>query len=139
MKIGFSFGKCVRDIVNGVVDIDDVVVIVARTMVDEEHLDAMIEAYGSRRDYLLGLDIQSCKDVANALWKQGKIHQPRSLGLYAGWPAPEGYVWMDLYPTLDSDNPAVKAAWSDYRMVLKLAEGPAPKEDFYDDVVKSWT
>jgi len=31
MKIGFSFGRCVRDIVKGIVDIDDVMCVIART------------------------------------------------------------------------------------------------------------
>ena len=34
MKIGLSFSRCVRDIVDGVVDIDDVLVVIARTDFD---------------------------------------------------------------------------------------------------------
>ena len=29
MKVGFSLGRCIRDIVTNVVDIDDVIVIIA--------------------------------------------------------------------------------------------------------------
>jgi hypothetical protein len=31
MKIGFSYSRCVRDIVEGDVNIDDVLIIIART------------------------------------------------------------------------------------------------------------
>ena len=31
MKVGFSLGRCIRDIVNNVVDIEDVIVIIAGT------------------------------------------------------------------------------------------------------------
>ena len=34
MKIGLSYSRCVRDIVDGKVDIDDVLVVVARTDFD---------------------------------------------------------------------------------------------------------
>jgi len=34
MKIGLSYSRCVRDIVNGVVDIDDVLVLITRTDFD---------------------------------------------------------------------------------------------------------
>jgi hypothetical protein len=34
MKIGLSFSRCLRDIVDGKVDIDDVMVIIARTDFD---------------------------------------------------------------------------------------------------------
>lgn len=34
MKIGLSYSRCVRDIVDGVVDIDDVLIIISRTDFD---------------------------------------------------------------------------------------------------------
>ena len=34
MKIGLSYSRCVRDIVDGVVDIDDVLVLITRTDFD---------------------------------------------------------------------------------------------------------
>jgi hypothetical protein len=34
MKIGLSYSRCIRDIVDGVVDINDVLVVIARTNFD---------------------------------------------------------------------------------------------------------
>ena len=58
MKIGFSLGRCVRDIVSGNVDINDVAFIIAATNIDsEEQLKHVIEDYMYRGDdYLYGLD-----------------------------------------------------------------------------------
>lgn len=122
MKIGFSFGKCIRDIARGDVDINDVVVIVARTDVDKEHLGLLVDGY-QRRHMYDGLDLDLCKKVAEDLWNAGKIHQPRKMGIYPGIVVPDEFVWMDLSPTLISDNPSVIEAWKNYQMVLKLAEG----------------
>jgi len=57
MKIGFSFGRCIRDIVNGEVGYDDVAWIISGTSVkDAEGAKFVIEDYMHRRDYLEGLD-----------------------------------------------------------------------------------
>ena len=38
MKIGFSFGRCIRDIVNGEINIDDVAFLITATRIrDESH------------------------------------------------------------------------------------------------------
>ena len=51
MKIGFSLGRCVRDIVRGDVHIDDVAFIIAATSIhDEEQLTGVIENYMYRDD-----------------------------------------------------------------------------------------
>jgi hypothetical protein len=121
MKIGFSFGKCVRDIVNGTVDINDVVVIVARTRLrDTADVEDVIFEYAERPEYLRGLDVQECQRVAVKLYNDGKIHQPRNFGQYFSGAIPQEYVWMDLFPTNNSDNPMVQKAWDSYRMLMKL-------------------
>jgi hypothetical protein len=57
MKIGFSFGRCVRDIVNGEVSIDDVAFIIAATNIhDKEQLVRVVENYLYEPTYLNGLD-----------------------------------------------------------------------------------
>jgi hypothetical protein len=52
MKIGLSYSRCVRDIVDGVVDIDDVLVIIARTDFDphnDEQWGNIWEGYAGGR------------------------------------------------------------------------------------------
>jgi hypothetical protein len=51
MKIGLSYSRCVRDIVDGVVDISDVLVVIARTdfdPTDDKQWDSIWHGYHSR-------------------------------------------------------------------------------------------
>jgi len=123
MKIGFSLGRCVRDIVNKSVKVDDVAFIIAATNIhSEEQLKNIIQDYMYRGDdYLYGLDEAACQAVALDLWKTNKILQPRRQGLHRHR-QPENSVWVDMYPTLNSDNESVKKAWDAYRFMLHMVE-----------------
>lgn len=129
MKVGFSFGRCVRDIVNGTVDINDVVVIVARTMMKtEDHVRGVVETYMGRREYLGGLDEDKCQEVALKLYRSGKLFQPRNDGHFPGSMVKEDYVWMDLFPTVNEENELVRKAWQQYQVALKLAANEVPEQ-----------
>jgi hypothetical protein len=122
MKIGFSFGRCVRDIVNGEVTINDIMCIIARTyMPKEEHVKEVIAHY-HYDGYLRGLDLARCEEVGLELFHTGRIIEPRQNGIHV-MSAPRDCVWMDLYPTVvGARNEAVKQAWEGYRMLIELAE-----------------
>jgi len=123
MKIGFSLGRCVRDIVHGSVHIDDVAFIIAATNIhDEAHLKNVIEQYMYRGDdYLYGLNEEQCQAVALDLWASNKILQPRRQGMHRHR-QPENAVWVDMFPTVNSDNESVKTAWDAYRFMLHMVE-----------------
>jgi hypothetical protein len=122
MKIGFSFGRCIRDIVTGVVDIEDVLVIVAATRIESrEQLAPVVAEYMYRNGYLMGLDENACLDTAQSLWDQGKLHQPRNFNAQP-YHASEKDIWADVLPTTVSDNESVQEAWNAYRVLLNLAE-----------------
>lgn len=123
MKIGFSFGRCVRDIVKGEVSIDDVMCIIARThMTEKTHVEEVVRAYLGRYGYLLGLPEDKCMEVGLALWQSGRVLEPRANGSYA-MSVPSEYVWMDLYPTVpNAESESVKEAWQAYRMLIQLTE-----------------
>jgi hypothetical protein len=123
MKIGFSLGRCVRDIVRGDVNIDDVAFIIAATAIhDEPQLANVIEQYMYRDDeYLYGLDEAKCQEVALELWGSNKILQPRRQGLHRHR-QPENAVWVDMFPTVASESEAVKKAWDAYRFMLHMVE-----------------
>lgn len=136
MKIGFSFGRCIKDIVNGAVDIGDVVVIITRTnMLDAETVRIVIDQY---LEYgpLVGLTDYQCHEVAKTLWESGKLHQPRQFGQrYAS--RPYGLHWMDLFPSIVDQNPSVIDAWNNYRMMLTLAHGQdIPQENLDENEYK---
>jgi hypothetical protein len=122
MKIGFSFGRCVRDIVNGDVSIDDVAFIIAATNIREiEQLAPVINDYMFREDYLYGLDEDECQRVASELWNSNKLLQPRRQGLHRH-KQPENAIWVDIFPTTASENESVKRAWDAYRFMLHMVE-----------------
>jgi hypothetical protein len=122
MKIGFSLGRCIRDIVNGDVSIDDVAFIIAATSAqDREHLDSVILMYTTEPTYLEGLGFERCLAVAHQLWDTNRILQPRRQGLRRH-AQPENAIWVDIFPTALSENENVKRAWDAYRFMLHMVE-----------------
>ena len=122
MKIGFSLGRCIRDIVNGTVDINDVAFIIAATNIHNiQSLEFVIDQYMYRSDYLYNLDYERCKSVANDLWNTNRILQPRREGMHRH-KQPENAIWVDMYPTVPSTSDAVKRAWDGYRFMLHMVE-----------------
>ena len=122
MKIGFSFGRCIRDIVNGEIELADVAFIIASTAIrDKEHMKYVIAAYMDRDGYLDGMEHSDCQEVAEQLWDSNKVLQPRLQGIQRHM-QPENAVWVDLFPTAASNNAAVKTAWNNYRTMLHMVE-----------------
>ena len=122
MKIGFSFGRCIRDIVNDEVSYDDVAWIISGTALrDEEAVRFCIQDYLYRRDYLEGLDEETCMDIGLRLFKEGKVFQPRLQEIRA-FRIPEGAVWADMFPTNMANNHSAKTAWEAYRFMLHMTE-----------------
>lgn len=122
MKIGFSLGRCVRDIVNGDININDVAFIITATSIHErEQLNNVINVYLGERNYLLGLDPEQCLTVAQDLWDTNRLLQPRKQGLHRHM-QPENAVWVDIFPTTLSDNDSVKKAWEAYRFMIHMVE-----------------
>lgn len=122
MKIGFSFGRCIRDIVNGDVDVNDVAFIIGATaMRSDEHMLRVIDDYMFREEYLYGLDEAKCKEVGLELWNTNRVLQPRLQGIHRH-KQPENSVWVDIFPTELSNSPAVKNAWDNYRFMIHMVE-----------------
>jgi hypothetical protein len=122
MKIGFSLGRCIRDIVKGEVALDDVAFIIAATNIHEqEQLAQVVDSYLYRDDYLYMLDEAECQRVALELWNTNRILQPRRQGMHRH-KQPENSVWVDMFPTVNSDSETVKKAWDAYRFMLHMTE-----------------
>jgi hypothetical protein len=122
MKIGFSLGRCIRDIVKGEIALDDVAFVIAATNIhSEEQLTQVVDSYLYRDDYLYMLDETQCRQVALSLWNSNRILQPRRQGMHRHM-QPENAVWVDMFPTVNSNNEAVKKAWDSYRFMLHMVE-----------------
>lgn len=138
MKIGLSYSRCVRDIVEGRVDINDVLVIVARTDFDphdDQQWQGIWQGYagGSNRGSMIRMfsgsnpewassdhTEEDFRNVSKDLWNLGKLHQPRKFGAH---PRRLPYYWLE---TIVSDqeletSPAIKDAWEKFQMVSGLS------------------
>jgi len=134
MKIGLSFSRCLRDIVEARVQFEDVLVIIARTDFDphvDAHWDQLWSGYRyggwsnpEWSDAEPGKDEEVVKDmyrnVAMQLYDNGKLHQPRQFGAH---PARLPYHWLDTVVPEDElkQHPAVQEAWDRYQVIAGLA------------------
>lgn len=126
MKIGFSLGRCIRDIVNNDISLDEVAFIISGTAIREEaQLRQVIEDYTYRNNYLAGLDLEKCQDVAQEIFLSNRLLQPRLQGIHRHM-QPENAVWVDMFPTALSNNESVKKAWDAYRFMLHMTEHVDP-------------
>ena len=126
MKIGLSYSRCVRDIVQGRVDIDDVLVLISRTDFDPHDDEQWSEIW---KGYRYGLypewwdcgdrDEDHYRQVSRDLWDSGRLHQPRKFGFK---PRRHSYHWLEaVLPSEELDaNPTVKDAWEKFQMVAGL-------------------
>lgn len=126
MKIGLSLSRCVRDIVEGRVDINDVLVIIARTKFDATNFEdwaSIWEGYTNKTGWgtpeWQGLDGAVTHEMVLKLWQQGKIHQPRQFGAYA---VRTSKVWLETVLLSEEleQNLAAQEAWKQFQTVAGL-------------------
>jgi hypothetical protein len=137
-KVGFSANRCIRDIAEGRVNLDDVVSITASTLCEtKEHWIDVVEAYYDAPDYdersLSMCDHDKIIMIAHDLWDMGKIHQPRLVGAHK----PKSlYTWMDLVHTSEDreHNPALRKAWEQAQMLETLISPPASDQPMWHPV-----
>lgn len=136
MKIGLSYSRCVRDIVDGKVDIADVLVLITRTDFDphdDEQWQGIWIGYGggTENGYARGFFSQSnpewagyhdedqFRSVSIELWETGRLHQPRKFGAH---PQRRPEIWLEaVLPSSELEtNPAAKKAWDKFQTVAGL-------------------
>jgi len=134
MKIGLSYSRCVRDIIDGVVDIQDVLVVIARTDFDPHNDDqwqGIWSGYGGGNGGRMSIhsnpewcdypaeDEDRFRSVSIELWESGKLHQPRKFGAHIGR---RHEIWLEaVLPSSElAMNPSAKAAWDKFQTVAGL-------------------
>ncbi len=133
MKIGLSYSRCVLDIVEGRVDMEDVLVIIARTDFDPRDDQQWADIWAgyrghhgtaigrSRREWgLSGHTEQEFRDVSIQLWETGRLHQPRKFGWNPGR-RPEYWLEAVLPPSELDRNPAARDAWDRFQVIAGLS------------------
>lgn len=130
MKIGLSYSRCVRDIVEGQVDPRDVLIVISRTNFDPTDDKQWKEiwlgyTWGrglSAREWsgYDDTDESRFRDVTLALWRDGKLHQPRQFGAK---PTRRSEYWLEaVLPSEELDrNPAARDAWERFQVIAGLA------------------
>lgn len=129
MKIGLSYSRCVRDIVDGVVDIDDVLVVITRTDFDPHDDEQWASIWSGYHGYspwsnpewanYPDEDEDRFRSVSIELWETGKLHQPRKFGAH---PSRRPEIWLEaVLPNSElAKNPAAKLAWDKFQTVAGL-------------------
>lgn len=138
MKIGLSYSRCVKDIVDGVVDIEEVLVLITRTDFDphdDTQWSSIWRGYGGGAggDRMRGIfsasnpewfeytdeDEDKFRSVSIELWEMGKLHQPRKFGAH---PRRRPEIWLEaVLPSSELEtNPAAKAAWNKFQTIAGL-------------------
>ncbi len=139
MKIGLSYSRCVRDIVEGKVDIADVLVVISRTDFnphDDKQWQGIWQGYagGSNRGSMIRMfggsnpewgsygdeDEDLFRSVSIELWESGKLHQARQFGAH---PRRMPYYWLETVLPSDEleNNPSAKIAWEKFQTVAGLS------------------
>jgi hypothetical protein len=134
MKIGLSFSRCLRDIVEARVLFEDVLVIIARTDFDphnDTHWQQIWDGYryggwsnpewADAEDDTGATDVEGMyRSVATQLYDAGKLHQPRQFGAH---PSRLPYYWLETFAPEEeiASNPTVQKAWDKYKMLAGLS------------------
>ena len=144
MKIGLSYSRCIRDIVDGKVDIADVLVLITRTDFnphDDKQWSGIWNGYGggTNNGYTTGFfspsnpewagyhEEDKFRSISIMLYDDGKMHQPRQFGAR---PQRRSEFWLEtVLPNSELDaNPAAKKAWNNFQMVAGLTNVKLDKD-----------
>lgn len=133
MRVGLSYSRCVRDIVDGKVDINDVLVVIARTSFDpnvDAQWKSIWEGYRWSNPEWAGYpdeDEDKFRSVSIELWESGKFHQPRQFGAF---PQRRPEFWLETILVSEEieTNPAVKTAWDNFQVVAGLTNTKLDKD-----------
>jgi len=137
MKIGLSYSRCVRDIVDGRVDINDVLIIISRTDFDphdDEQWTGIWSGYHLRSGWsnpewahYSDEDEAKFRSVSIELWEQGKLHQPRKFGAH---PSRRPEIWLEaVLPSSElTRNPAAQDAWDRFQTIAGLTNVKLDKD-----------
>lgn len=125
MKVGLSYSRCIKDIVDGVVDINDVLVVITRTNFDPSNDDQWKSIWDGYHwdnpewaDYPDEDEVRF-RNVTLDLYESGKMHQPRQFGAY---PRRRPEIWLEtVLPSSELEhNPAAKTAWDKFQTIAGL-------------------
>jgi len=139
MKIGLSYSRCVLDIVEGRVDVEDVLVLITRTNFDPHDdgqwagiwdgytLGGLSNPEWNNYDFHSKEDEDRFRSISIMLYDDGKMHQPRKFGAR---PARRPEIWLEaVLPSSELEkNTAAKDAWDNFQVIAGLTNVKLDKE-----------
>ena len=132
-----------KEVVDGVVDINDVLVVIARTDFDphdDDQWKGIWIGYGggtpiasrgffghSNPEWAGYTDEDQFRKVSIELWESGKLHQPRKFGAH---PQRRPEIWLEtVLPSSELEtNPVAKKAWDSFQVIAGLTNVNLDKE-----------
>jgi len=132
MKIGLSYSRCILDIVEGRVDMEDVLVLITRTDFDprdDKQWEGIWSGYvhggmsnpeWGDYDFYNKEHEDKFRSISCMLYEDGKIHQPRKFGAH---PKRRPEIWLEaVLPNSElENNPAAKMAWDKFQTIAALS------------------
>ena len=123
MKIGLSLSKCVKDIAEGLVKDEDVLVLVTGTMFDFKESKQWESIWnGYAYGPWCGYDHDEIYAIVEKLYHDGKLHMPRNFG---GYPQPtrRSDHWLEtiLDPEFAGMSESELDAWNQYKFITGLS------------------
>ena len=132
MKIGLSYSRCVLDIVEERVNMEDVLLLITRTDFDPRDdaqwggiwsgycLGGASNPEWGNYDFHSKDDEDKFRSVSIMLYTDGKMHQPRQFGAH---PRRRPEIWLEaVLPSSELEtNVAAKAAWDQFQVIAGLA------------------
>lgn len=130
--IGYSVSRCVKDIVGGIYNLDDVLLIIGRTRFDQSQIDMLITGYVNQGVWKES-DRLNITNILEVLLNTGRLYQPRVHGLYPT-PAPFGKHWANAVQAPADMTPATKEAWNNFVISASLDGSYLPKTNDSDPI-----
>ena len=135
MYIGTSLGGCLLSLMSNEVSENEVMVIITRTdCPDYEKFIDVVKSYHAQgnpfatrpeRYELNDYELDDLITLADKLWYNGKIHQPRSFLGDTRYRHPFNHgdkLWFQVVPTNENSTPAVVEAYEKYKMLDTLTK-----------------
>ena len=135
MYVGTSLGRCLRSLLIGEVSEAEVLIIITRTASQNlEQFISVVKTYYEEGNFsvnspeLYDLTVKTWDEVeelATALYKSGKIHQPRNfVGLGGRFLHTElsNDIWVEVTPKSRNTTPAVMQAYEQYKLLDSLTQ-----------------
>ena len=128
MKLGFSLGPCVRDILKGKVKDEDIgFILVGEYFSWNSHPD---DFQGILQDHLMlkEFDEDIVYDMIDLLHFAGKLVKTTNNDMSSFWTEfshknrETGVLWCDVIVSPEISTPAVKRAWEHYQIVSGLCK-----------------